>query len=340
MKNKKVYVNKPWEISLVEEESDLRIESPNDVILKNKYSHISAGTELACVSGIEGWFVIPNTPGYTAVAEVIEKGTNVQHVEKGDVVYTFGPHQQWFKIDITDRWHGVCVNVPDGLEPDIASFTHMAGIAMTSLRASAIELGDVVVVAGLGAIGNFAAQMAQLQGATVIASDINNSRIKIARECGIRNIFNPMETDTTDAILSFAGREKVDCWIDASGSAPLIEQALDHIVPNGEMILLGSPRKEYLTNLVKTLQKIHLLDAIKIKSALEFTFPTHQNDFSKHSIERNSAIIMGLMKNGSLKVKPFYTHKVTPEEAPSAYFGLRDKPDEYVGVVIDWAGIR
>jgi 2-desacetyl-2-hydroxyethyl bacteriochlorophyllide A dehydrogenase len=338
MKNKKILVSKPWEISLIEEESDLQIEGPNEVILRNQYSHISAGTELACVSGIEGWFTIPNTPGYTAVAEVIEKGTNVQHFEKGDVVYTFGPHQQWFKIDITDRWHGVCVKVPDGLEPDIASFTHMAGIAMTSLRASSIELGDVVVVAGLGAIGNFAAQMAQLQGATVIAFDINNSRIKIAGECGIHHIFNPKEQDTRKAIMSITGREKVDCWIDASGSAPLIEQALDHIIASGQMILLGSPRHEYQTNLVKTLQKIHLLDAIKIKSALEFTFPTHQNDFNKHSIERNSAIIMDLMKNGSLKVKPFYTHKVTPEDAPSAYFGLRDKPDEFVGVVIDWTG--
>lgn len=337
MNIKKVLVSEPWKISTVEEEQEFKIENPNEVILKNVYSHISAGTELACVSGIEGWFPLPNTPGYTAIGEVLEKGDAVEHVEVGDIVYTMGPHQSHFKIDVTDRWHGVCVKVPEGLDGDIASFTHMGGIAMTSLRAANIELGDVVGVSGLGAIGNLAAQFAQLSGATVVATDINPARIEIAQKSGIKHTVDLTKQKIEDVLQEAAGVDKVDCWIDASGQPAVIEQSLEYVAMNGEMILLGSPRAEYQTDLTKTLQKIHLLDAIRMKSALEFTYPTHQNDFNKHSIERNSRIIMYLIKMGRLQIKPFYSHKVSPDEASTVYNGLKDKPEEYIGVVLDWS---
>ncbi len=336
MKVKKIYVTEPWKIGVVEQEQKLQIENPNEIIIENLFSHLSAGTEMACVSGIESWFPLPNTPGYTAVGKVLEKGANVTKAEFGDIVYTFGPHASHFKIDITDRFHGVCVKLPEGLAPDIASFTHISGIAITALRASNIELGDVVAVSGLGAIGNIAAQFAQLQGATVLATDINDARIKIALQSGIQYAINVTRSKVTDALKEITGKENVDCWIDASGQSAVVEESLNYVTANGEMILLGSPRAEYQSNLTATLQKIHLLDNIKIKSALEFTFPTHHNDFNKHSIERNSEIIMNLMNSGSLHIKPIYSHKLKPEEAASAYFGLKDKPDEYIGVVFDW----
>ena len=336
LNNKKILVTAPWEITTVEENFEHCIDNPNEIIIRNRYSHISAGTELACIEGLEGWFVIPATPGYTAVGEILEMGDGVTCFEKGDMVYTFGPHAAFFKIDITDRWHGICVKLPKGLSPDIAAFTHMGGIAMTALRASSIELGDLVVVSGLGTIGNMAAQFAQLQGATVVATDINQSRIEIAGKCGIHQTINSSRQKFPQELLAITGKEKADCWIDATGQPAVIEDAFNYIVPNGELILLGSPRTSYETNLTKTLQKIHLLDNIKVKGALEFLYPTHQNEFNKHSIERNSSIIMNLAKSEKLAIRPFYTHKIKPEQAPEAYKGLRDKPDEYVGVVIDW----
>lgn len=336
MKYRKIYVTAPWEIEFREEEFTEKIEGPNDVIVENMYSHLSAGTEMACVSGIEGWFNIPDVPGYTAVGRVLEKGSAVEHVAVGDIIYTFGPHASHFRIDATDRWHGICVKVPDGLSPDIASFTHMGGIAMSSLRASNIELGDRIVVSGMGTIGNLAAQFAQLQGAEVLAVDINQSRLDIASKSGIRHVFNSGEGHLEQAVLDFTGGTKVDGWIDATGVSAVVNDAVNHIAPNGELILLGSPRASFETDITAFLQKIHLLDGIRVKGALEFLFPTHPNDFVKHSIERNSKIIMNLMQEGRLNIEPFYSHKLHPSKASEAYFGLRDKPDEYIGVVFDW----
>ena len=58
----------------------------------------------------------------------------------------------------------ICLKVPEALPLEWAPFTRMAIIAMTSLRISDIELGDWVGVLGLGTVGNFAAQLAGLQG--------------------------------------------------------------------------------------------------------------------------------------------------------------------------------
>lgn len=337
MKYRKLLVPEPNTVEMIWVEEDLAIETPNEVIVRNHFSHISAGTELACLAGIESWFSIPGTPGYTSVGEVVAKGDGVSHVAVGDLVYTYGPHQEIFKFDATDRWHGVCVKVPDGLAGDIAAFTHMAGIAFTSVRASSIELGDYVLVTGLGAIGNLAAQLARLQGGVVIATDIDNQRLEAARQCGITHLINSSESDWVEQVKALTGGVGVSTIIDASGLSAVVSQAADAGALNSEMILLGTPRAPFNTNVTEFLQHFHLLPfCMSLKGALEFTIPTHQNDFSKHSIERNASIIMELFRDGKLNVAPFYTHKLAPSEAPRAYEGLRTSKNEYIGVVFDW----
>lgn len=337
MKTYRIWVPEKNKTELVSFDFNEKITGPNEVILKNLFSHISAGTELACIAGLEDWFRIPNVPGYTAVAQIIEKGSNVPF-ETGDIVYTYGPHAGYFKIDITDRWHGVCVKVPEGLAPDIASFTHMATIAMTSIRVSTIELGDFVAVTGLGAIGILAGQLARMQGATVIGSDPEEVRLEIARKCNFDYAFNPGQVNMVEEVQKITGGQGVWTLIEASGCSAVFESLLDAVALNGEIILLGSPRAPYETNLTRTLQHFHLLPwNHTLKGALEFTFPTQPDPFIKHSIERNASIVMNLMKDEKLKIKPIYTHRLSPADAFMAYEGLRNKKNEYIGVVFDWS---
>ena len=339
MLNKKIVVSKPWEFEIVKDSFAETIEGPYEVIVKNLYSHISAGTELACISGMESWFQIPGTPGYTSVGQIEQKGKSVVH-DIGDIVYTMGPHSERFKIDTTDRWHGICVPVPDAVPPDIAAFTHMAGIAMTALRVSRIELGDTVLVTGLGVIGNLAAQLAQLQGAHVIAVDIVDTRLNVARQCGITTMLNAEKQNVKSEIEKLTNGKRVDAFIDATGVSRVIESFLDTVAFRGQVVLLGSPRQPYQTDLTQTLQAIHLLPhSVTMSGALEFIFPTHENEFVKHSIERNSKIILDLMAKKRLMIEPFYTHKLSPSQAKQAYEGLRDEPEKYMGVVFDWTSV-
>ncbi len=337
MINKKLWVNDIWNVGLKEEEENLRIEDTDEVIVKNHYTHLSAGTEMACLSGLENWFKLPACPGYTGIGEVIETGVSVEKVKKGDLVYTYSTHSQYFKLSTKDRWHGICVKLPEGINPQWASFTHMAGIAMTAIRKSNIELGDTVLVSGQGVIGNLAAQLAQLQGADVIVTDIDDQRLEISRTCGIKNTINSQKQNLKEAIMAMTHQQGVNCFIDATGMAPVINECADYVGLNGEIILLGSPRKPFETNLTGFLGHFHYIPFNHtLKGALEFTIPTHADDFSKHSIERNAAIILNLIKEERLLIQPFYSHKAHPSDAQKMYEGLRDRPNEYIGVVFDW----
>lgn len=337
LKNKKVWVSGEWEIGCKEEQENVSVENENEVVVKNHYTHLSAGTELACVSGLEGWFSFPDSPGYTGIGEVIETGSTVEHVQKGDLVYTYSTHSRYFKLDVTDRWHGVCVKLPAGIDPELASFTHMAGIAMTAIRKSRVEIGDDVLVAGQGVIGNLAAQLAALQGANVIVTDVDDSRLDVSGRCGLSNRVNTQKENLEEAISRFTDGRGVSTFIDATGMASVVNEYAGHVSLNGDIILLGSPRKPFETNLTGFLGHFHYIPYNhNLQGALEFTIPTHQNDFCKHSIERNAAIIMKLIVEEKLVIKPFYSHKVSPEEAAKVYKGLRDQPGKYMGVVFDW----
>jgi len=49
---------------------------------------------------------------------------------------------------------------------------------------------------------------------------------------------------------------------------------------------------------------------------------------------------MNLLKEERLTVKPFYTRKVSPDQAPDIYAGLQNKKDEFIGVVFDWTDFK
>lgn len=75
------------------------------------------------------------------------------------------------------------------------------------------------------------------------------------------------------------------------------------------------------------------------KGAHEWRFPVARDPYVKHSIERNSKIAMELIRSGALQVAPLLTHTLSPEQAASAYHGLKTSKNEFIGVVFDWTGV-
>jgi hypothetical protein len=59
----------------------------------------------------------------------------------------------------------------------------------------------------------------------------------------------------------------------------------------------------------------------------------------KHSLERNTRIVFDLMRDGRLAYRPLRTHLLPPGEAQTAYAELRDRKDEFLGVVFDWTAV-
>jgi len=333
MKSKRIVFSKPWKIEIVCDEFDEKFLGPEEVIIRNMYSLISPGTELACLSGTEPWFKLPRTPGYASVGEVVTTGNEVSEVKNGDVVLSSGGHSEFLRVNVGEQ---LCLRLPDGLKEEYAPFTGMATIAITALRVSDIELGDFVGVIGLGLVGNLAAQLVQLQGATVIGIDLSLKRLEIAEKCGIE-FTEQMNKEIESEVMNITSNDGVSTLIEATGIPSVVIDSLP-LIKRGEVILLGSPRGEFKTDLTELLEYIHHIyrGPVQFKGAHARQYPAKYDPFVKHSRERNSEIIFKLIRDKRLKIKPLLTHILKPEEAEKAYNGLKDNKDEFLGVLFNW----
>ncbi len=330
----------PEQIEVRQITSDYGQLGAHDVLVKTAYSLVSAATELACLTGGQAWFTFPATPGYAAVGEVVDVGASVSALSAGDKVFYWGGHKQYHVID-TAHPRGMCMKVPDGLPLPLAPFTRMITVAMTALRISTIELGDFVGIVGLGSVGNFAAQLARLQGGCVVGLDLSEGRVERARRCGIPHALVVDRATMAAEVDEITKGRGVTTLIEATGVPAALPDALPIVGHYGEVILLGTPRGVFETDLTGVLDYVHLHGHgnLTFKGAHEWRYPVARDPFVKHSMERNSEIAMDLIRSGDMQVTPLHTHTLSPYEAEKGYRGLQREKDKYVGVVFDWTSV-
>jgi threonine dehydrogenase-like Zn-dependent dehydrogenase len=307
---------------------------PQQVRVRNRYSMVSPGTELACLSGAEWWFALPSPSGYCAVGAIEAVGPGVDAWKVGDLVLHYGSHQAWQVLDLAKD---AIFPVPTSVPLHQAPAARLATIAMTALRQSEIELGDTVLVTGLGPVGNLAAQLAALQGARVIGCDLDASRLALARTCGLTDCLAGSPETQVEAMQALTNGEGASVLIEATGRAATAQAALPLLGQNAEVILLGTPRQSCPTDLTGFLMPFHLATrALRLKPAHEWIYPVRHDPFVKHSFTRNTRIVFDLIAAKRLRLDPLITQVVPPSEAPAMYEGLRQRRPDLVGVVFDW----
>lgn len=332
MQNRKIVFEAPWRVSLQTEDVALK-PGQGEMLVETQYSLISTGTELACLSGNESWFRMPAVPGYCCVSRVLESGEGAPF-QPGDVIFHYGMHCRYQLTSPND--YNLIVKVPEGLDIRNIPMVRMATIAFTAIRVSDIQLGDTVLVSGLGLVGNMAAQLARLSGATVIGVDPAPNRRELAKKVGIDCAVSPEEAaDAVKAVTNGLGCNTV---IEATGIPACAERCLAYVGYHGEIILLGTPRGDYQANLANVLRYSHLdeLGCVTFKGAHEWRLPTRRERFSKHSIERNTQVCFQQVQRGGLHLAELVSHVLSPEAAAGVYLKLNEDRNAYLGIIIDW----
>jgi aryl-alcohol dehydrogenase len=105
-----------------------------------------------------------------------------------------------------------------------------AGSVVNSLRPRA---GSTLAVFGTGGVGMSAILAAVVSGcATIIAVDVNEERLKAAREFGATHTINPTTTDIITTIRQITGIG-VEYILDTTSKTSLIRQAVESLAPGG-----------------------------------------------------------------------------------------------------------
>jgi aryl-alcohol dehydrogenase len=116
-----------------------------------------------------------------------------------------------------------------------------AGAVMNALKVTA---GKSVVVFGTGSVGLSAVMAAKVVGApTIIAVDMNDERLEMARELGATHSINPGQQKATEKVMEITGFG-VDFALDTTGLPPVIRDAVECLAPRGACGILGAPAPE------------------------------------------------------------------------------------------------
>lgn len=79
---------------------------------------------------------------------------------------------------------------------------------------------------------------------------------------------------------------------------------------------------------------------LHLRSGSEWAIPRQPQPLIDGSIQANSAVALDWLARGELHAAPLITHRLPATEAATAYDGLRTRPADYLGVVLDWTGIE
>lgn len=312
---------------------DLRIEEvpdlkPNDanVIIRIHKASICNGSDSGVFRGkrdfketysrIYSW-KLPLVFGHECSGEVVHIGKTVEGLSVGDRV-TFwtkwGAFAQYVEI-YPERV--AVIKLSDNVSFSEGSVMELLGSTMPS--ASSIELGQVVVIFGLGPAGLLLAQEAKLSGALeVVGIDRHRNRLEKARELGVERIIDFSQQNPVEII----GKEYGTCdvVIDATGEN-ILNTALEVIRSRGKYLIYGCSDLPVTYNARLAFYKGIDFVGCKEKPVKEIT------DLMKRGEK--------LISRGLLKIAPLITHHLSLEDVVDGLKMCYENPDQCIKIVID-----
>lgn len=140
----------------------------------------------------------------------------------------------------------------DGIPTEIGAIMDPMGNAVHTVLEGGDVAGSAVLVLGCGPIGCFAVGVARAGGASlVVASDLNPTRLELARKMGAHVCLNPSEVDVVGRIRDLTGGEGVDLVCEMSGHPNGHQTAFSAARLAGRVNLLGTPSRTTEVNFAR-----------------------------------------------------------------------------------------
>lgn len=204
---------------------------------------------------------------------------------------------------------GQAVKVSPAARPEVAGLIGcgiMAGLG-AAVNTGGVSLGDSVAVIGCGGVGNAAIVGSKLAGAhTIIAVDIDDRKLKWAKEFGATHLINSTRTDPVEAIRELTGGNGVNVAIEAVGKPETYAQAFYARDLAGTVVLVGVPSPDMKIELP-------LLDIFGRGGMLKSSW------YGDCLPTRDFPMLIDLYLQGRLDLDRFVTETITLDEVEVAF---------------------
>lgn len=342
MKNHIVFFPEKEKAAFAEEDFNAELHG-TEVLIKTDYDVISAGTELANYHGLpntgadgygSGHGGYPIHIGYSFSGHVAGTGPDVTTLKKGDnVVVNWGGHHAWFRRDESS-----VVRVPAGVDMKEAAFAHLSSFPMLAVRKLDIQLGEAVMVAGLGLLGQFAVQFAKLSGAyPVLVCDFSPERRALAKQLGADFVLDPREPDFIQHVKDLTDGRGPAAVVEVTGFVSALQQALEYIDWEGRIALLGCTRVS--DQCIDYYKYVHRR-GIRLIGCHTSTRPKVDSKPGAWTEHDDYVTYLKLLKAGRVQAAPLIGKIADPRDADAVYREIGFSENPPLGVLLDWRNIE
>ena len=312
----------------------------NEVLLRLDYVGF-CGSDLSTYLGKNPMVKMPVVPGHEVGAVIEKVGANVPETLKPGMVVTCNPYtncgkcascrngrvnacqynetlgvQRWgaMRERIALPWEKV---IPAGqLSPRTCALIEPMSVGFHAVSRAQVTDIDTVVVIGCGMVGMGAIVRAAQRGATVIAADIDDEKLALAREMGASHAVNTITEDVHARLQEITAGFGPDVIIEAVGSPVTYQMAVNEVAFTGRVICIGYAKTE-----VSFQTKFFVQKELDIRG-------------SRNAQPADFRAVIRYLERGTCPVDRLISREVTPEEAPQAMQQWSENPGKVFRILV------
>ena len=264
--------------------------------------------------------------GYCNVGRVIAVGKGVTEFVVGDRVASNGNHAEYVCVP-----KNLVAKVPDNVSDEEAAFTVIGSIGLEGIRLFKPELGETVVVTGLGLIGLVVCQLLLANGCRVIGIDFDQQKVDIANAKGVLAINPANGIDPVKYVAEVTNNVGADgVIITASAKTDdIMHQACEMSRKRGRIILVGvvglNLRRDDFYKKELTFQVSCSYGAGRYDEDYENKGHDYPLPYVRWTEKRNFETILHAISMGGLDVKSLITEEVELQDYLDIYGDMRKR---------------
>ncbi|MGH7517721.1 MAG: bi-domain-containing oxidoreductase [Gemmatimonadales bacterium] len=284
----------------------------------------------------------PTPLGYSLSGVVAAVGAGVIEFQPGDRVACAGEgiavHAEMVAVP-----KNLCARVPAGVSLEDAAFATIGAIAMQGVRQAGLSVGEIVVVIGLGLVGQLAVQICRAAGCRVFGVDLDPAKCELAVRNGADQAVGRADPHLEERLLQFTGGRGADAVLvtAATPSSDPVQLAVELCRDRGTVVVLGIVGMEF--QFEKAIKR-----EVQIRMSRSYGPGRYDPQYELHGIDypigyvrwteqRNMESFLELVGSGSLRLGPIVTHRFRFGEAEAAYAEVRDRDSGHaMGILLEY----
>jgi len=299
-------------------------------------------TDVRSYTGVRKSSDYPRTLGHEWVGEVVETGENSHGFSAGDRIaadwrvvcgqcyycrrgifnYCLKTRNERVRGGFCEYGTAISSNmrlIPENVSFEEAAFSEPLACCINGVRRNNISLGDDVVVIGAGPIGLMHVQLAKYHGARVIASDLIESRLEVAKKLGADDTISAAKEDTLKRVMDMTEGRGANAVVVAIGTTEAASLGISVAAINGSVNFFAGTYPSGDISLDPNV--IHYKQLVL----------TGSHDFTPHDF----TMALKLIEYGIVKVKPIISHVIPLSDIASAFDIVAERKGLKVVVKMD-----